>query len=77
MSITKLVSCAPVIRETQTTQDHEPIIVALHPNHMTMRLRGQRESEEIKLNYDAVYRLGKMYDKYYYRRRPKIVKAAS
>lgn len=50
--MTKLTASSPVVRETAATERGRAIIVALHPSHIELRLKGLRESHF--LAYDAL-----------------------
>jgi len=55
--MTRLLPGKPLIRETAAFEHTEPIVVALHPKHLVIKLKGSRES--IDLDYDDILAYGR------------------
>ena len=55
--MTKLAGRPPVVRETDVFERSDALIIALHPRHLSIRLKGHREA--LNVDYEAVLDLGR------------------
>jgi hypothetical protein len=55
--MTKISKSKIVIRETDVYERTAPLIVALHPRHLTLRLKGHHEA--LNVDYGAILDLGR------------------
>jgi hypothetical protein len=60
MRITKLTGKTPFVRETDVYERTDALVVALHPRHLSIRLKGHKDAVDI--DYAAVLDLARKLD---------------
>jgi hypothetical protein len=54
--MTALTAGKPIRRQTATLDHGTPLVVELHPRHLTVRVKGERKF--VVVDYDAIWSLG-------------------